>query len=178
MDEKKDFKNMSERNHHVAVTGIIIKDRKYLIVKRAGNREKFNNLWSVPGGKIEKKDYEKSKDTSEHWYNVLENNLRREVKEEVGLEIKNIKYLTSLTFMKGEVPVLVVSFYADYDKGEVVLDEESVDYEWVSLEEAKEYDLIEGIYEEIEMVEGLLRGERVGERSKMTNSGVKDIKND
>lgn len=162
MEEIKDFKNMSERNHHVAVTGIVIKDGKYLIVKRAGNREKFNDLWTVPGGKIERKDYGRSKDTSEHWYNVLEDNLRREVKEEVGLEIKNIKYLTSLTFMKGEVPVLVVSMYADFDRGEVVLNEEGVDYKWVSLEEARDYDLIEGIYEELEMMDRVLRGEGVG----------------
>jgi hypothetical protein len=30
------------------------------------------------------------------------------------------------------------------------------DYQWVDLEEAKSYELIEGIYEEIEMLDNLL----------------------
>jgi len=150
---------MDERNHHVVVTGIVVKDGKYLITKRAGNREAFNDRWTVPGGKIEKSDYDRPKDTEVHWYNVLEDVLRREIREETGLMIKNLKYLTSLTFMKGEVPVLVVSMYADHHEGDVVLNDESVDYKWVSLEEAKEYDLIEGIYEELEMLDGVLGGE-------------------
>jgi|ETNmetMinimDraft_2_1059921.scaffolds.fasta_scaffold02540_2 8-oxo-dGTP pyrophosphatase MutT (NUDIX family) len=157
---------MDERNHHIAVTAIIVKNGKYLITKRAGNREAFNDLWTVPGGKIEKSDYERPKDTEAHWYNVLEEALRREVMEELGLEIGDLKYLTNLTFMKKDVPVLVVSMYTESHTGEVKINDESVDHKWVSLEEAKNYDLIEGIYEELEMLDELLRGEKIGEWKK------------
>jgi len=139
--------------HHVVVTGIIIRGGKYLITKRASHLKAFPNLWTVPGGKLELKDYEdKSKDTNSHWYNVLENLLRREVKEKTGLDIKNIKYLTSLTFISPDgIPTVIISFFADHHAGEVLLNEESMDHAWVSLEEAKNYELIEGIYEELEI---------------------------
>ena len=153
-----------EDKHIVAITGIIVKDGRYLITQRNFNKNAFPGKWTVPGGRLEVGDYIDSlKDTSEHWYNVLEKVLRREVKEEVGLEIKNIKYLTSMAFIRGDEPALIISLYADYKGGEVLLNEESVDYRWVSLEEAKEYDLIEGIYKELEMLEEILNGREVGE---------------
>ena len=83
--------------HEVAVTAIIIKDRKYLITRRSPNKKRFPGMWTVPGGKVETSDYLKlPKDTEFYWYNVLEKTLKREVKEEVGIEIDNIEYVTSL----------------------------------------------------------------------------------
>lgn len=153
--------------HYVVATGIIIKDEKYLITKRAEWEKAFPGKWTVPGGKLEVKDYikkEKDTDTDSHWYNILENLLKREVKEETGLIIKNIKYLTSMTFIRPDnIPVLVVSLYADYDSGDVKLSKDMADYAWVSLEEAKNYDLIEGIYGELEMLDKILKGEEAGE---------------
>ncbi|MAH07225.1 hypothetical protein CMI38_03175 [Candidatus Pacearchaeota archaeon] len=150
--------------HVVAITGVIVKDGKYLITKRSLDKKAFPGKWTVPGGRLEVVDYiNTEKDTGDHWYNVLEKVLRREVKEEVGLEIGNIRYLASMTFMRGDDPALIVSLFADHVSGEVVLDEESIDYRWVDLEEARSCDLIEGIYEELEMLDELLRGEKIGE---------------
>ena len=157
---------MSDNKHLIAVTGIIVKEDKYLITKRSPNKRLFPNMWTVPGGNLEVTDYiDEKKDTSQHWYNVLERVLKREIKEEVGLVIKDIKYLTSMTMIAGENPLLIVSLFADHLEGEVILNEESVDYAWVSLEEAKEYDLIEGIYEELEMLDELLKNRRSKEWS-------------
>lgn len=154
---------MTEK-HYIAVTGIIIKDGKYLITKRSLNKKAFPGKWTVPGGNLEMEDYiNLEKDTSVHWYNVLEKVLRREIKEEVGLEVKNIGYITSMTFMKGDEPMLIVSLYVDYESGGVVLDEESIDYKWVNLEEAKKYDLIEGIYEELEILDEMLKNGKMNE---------------
>ncbi len=156
-----------DKKHFVTVTGIIIKEGKYLITKRSLNKKAFPGKWTVPGGNLEVEDYiNLPKDTKDHWYNIFEKVLMREVKEEVGLEISNIGYLTSMTFLKGENPCLIVSLYADYSSGDVVLDEESIDFAWVSLEEAKDYDLIEGIYEELVMLDKVLKGEKVQEWSK------------
>lgn len=160
---------MSEENlHAVTATAIIIKDNKYLITKRALTKKTFPGLWTVPGGNLELTDYkDKPKDTSAHWYNILENLIKREVKEETGLEIKDIGYLTSMTFIKPNgVPGLIFSFFANHDSGDVTLNDESIDHAWVTLEEAKNYELIEGIYEELIMLDKLLKENKFEEWKK------------
>ena len=37
------------------------------------------------------------------------------------------------------------------------LDEDSIDYKWVTVKEAENYDLIDGILEEIKMVDDILK---------------------
>ena len=154
--------------HYVVATGIIIKDGKYLITKRAPTEKAFPNKWTVPGGKLEVDDYiNKPKDTSAHWYNILENLLRREIMEETGLEIKNLKYLTSLTFIRPDgIPTLIISLYSDYASGEIKLCPDLTEYAWVNLAQAKTYELIEGIYEELEMLDKVLKGENIDEWKK------------
>lgn len=85
--------------------------------------------------------------------------LKREVKEEVNLEIKNIRYLTDMTFIRPDgIPVVCLSYFADYKSGKVKLDDDAVDFVWVSAKEAKDYELIEGIYEEIVMADKIIKG--------------------
>lgn len=149
--------------HEVAITAIVVKDGKYLITRRVLTKKRFPGKWTVPGGRLETSDYVNlPKDTDECWYNVLERVVRREVREEVGLEIKNIEYVTSLATMdKDGTPILIISCMADWASGEVVLQESETDkYVWVSLEEAKSYDLIGGIDEELQMADARQRGEK------------------
>ncbi|QQG38731.1 MAG: NUDIX domain-containing protein [Candidatus Woesearchaeota archaeon] len=157
-----------QKAHYIAITGIIVKDGKFLITKRAPHEKVFPNLWTVPGGKLELNDYiNNPKDTKDHWYNICEKVLKREVKEETGLDIKNIRYLTSLTFIRPDnIPVLVLSLYSDYDKGQVKLSKDMVAYAWVVLEEAKNYQMIEGIYEELEMLDKVLKGNKIDQWKK------------
>ncbi|MBS3074603.1 NUDIX domain-containing protein [Candidatus Pacearchaeota archaeon] len=154
----------SQKAHYIVVTGIIIKDGKFLITKRAPTEKAFPNQWTVPGGKLELKDYlNRPKDTSSHWYNIFEELLKREVMEEVGLKIKNLGYLTSLSYIRSDsIPTIIVSLFADYDDGEIKLCSALTEYAWVTLEEAKSYDLIEGIYEELGMLDRLLKGDSAG----------------
>ena len=147
--------------HEVVITAIIVKDGKYLIMRRVPTKRRFPGMWTVPGGRLETKDYINSpKETKEYWYNVLEKTLRREVKEEAGIEIKNIAYVTSLaTVHQDGAPSLVISAMADYASGEIKLQpEECDDHAWVSLEEAKKYALIDGIYDELVMADEQRRG--------------------
>ena len=91
--------------------------------------------------------------------------------EEVGLEINNIKYLTSLSYIRSDnIPTIIVSLFADYSEGKVKLCPALTEYVWVTLEEAKNYDLIEGIYEELEMLDRFLKGESAGIWKKDNNS--------
>ena len=153
--------------HYIVVTGIIIKDGKYLITKRASFEKAFPNQWTVPGGKLEFSDYSKRpKDTAHHWYNIFEDLLRREVIEETDLQIKNIRYLTSMCYIRPDgIPTIIVSLFADYYSGEVKLCNALTESAWVSLEESKKYELIEGIYEELEMLDKLLKGKNISEWS-------------
>ena len=147
--------------HEVVITAIIAKDGKYLVTKRSANKKRFPNMWTVPGGKLETDDYiNLPKDTTDYWYNVLEKVLRREVMEEVGLEIKNITYVTSLATVHGDGnPSLVISCLADYDSGEVKLKlDETDEFRWVTIEEAKKLDLIDGIFDELVMADNQAKG--------------------
>ena len=59
-------------------------------------------------------------------------------------------------------PSLVISCMADWKSGEVKLQKEECDEEaWVTLEEAKNYKLIDGIYDELVMTEALRQGKIV-----------------
>jgi 8-oxo-dGTP pyrophosphatase MutT (NUDIX family) len=115
----------------------------------------------VPGGKLETGDYtERPKDAADYWYNVLEAVVTREVKEEVGLTIANVDYVTSLATIHAEgTPSLVISVMAEWQSGEVILQEEETDqFAWVSLEEARGYDLVDGILDELVMADNKVRG--------------------
>ncbi|MDP3958328.1 MAG: NUDIX domain-containing protein [bacterium] len=150
--------------HEVAITAIIVKDNKYLITRRSASKKRFPGMWTVPGGKLETSDYlSLEKDTEHYWYNVLERTLRREVKEEVGLDIERIEYLTSLATVHGDGnPSLVISCVADWASGNVALKkDESDDFAWVTSEEAKHYPLIDGIHDELAMADRKRAGERL-----------------
>ena len=149
--------------HEVVITAIIVKEGKLLITRRSKSKKRFPGMWTVPGGKLETDDYVNlPKDTKEYWYNVLEQVLRREVKEEVGIEIKNIEYVTSLATIHSDGnPSLVISCKADYSSGEVKLQEEETDeFAWVNIEEARAYDLIDGIFDELVMADNLIKGNK------------------
>lgn len=142
--------------HEVAVTAIVIKGGKYLIVQRSNSEKRFPGYWTVPGGRIDVADYTAwPKDTHGYWYNVLEKTLKREIKEETGIEIENIDYLTSLaTVHKDKSPSLVIFCTASYKSGKITLQADELQtYAWVSAKEAKDYQLIDGILDEIIMAE-------------------------
>lgn len=147
--------------HRITSTAIIYKDNKFLILKRSPEKKAFPNKWTVPGGGLEIDDYINTPKNKEGlWYFAIEKSLQREVKEECNLEVGKAKYLLDITFIKPDgVPAIILSFYCKYKSGEVKLDKDSVEYAWVSFEEAKKYDLIDGILGELEMVDRILKGE-------------------
>ncbi|MFH1451649.1 MAG: NUDIX domain-containing protein [archaeon] len=148
---------MIDKVHYVAVTGIIRNSEgKYLICKRSENEMAFPNKWCVPGGKIEVKEFvDTPKDTNDHWFDIFEKTLRREILEEIGITIKNLGYVSNLAFIRPNgFSTIIVSLHADHDAGEVCLaQDELTEHSWVTLDEAKNYDLIENIFEQIEKVD-------------------------
>lgn len=93
----------------------IRKDGKYLLLKRSKYKKYAPNIISPFGGKI---------DQNENPYDGA----IREIKEEAGIDIKNLKLESVILELTKdpEVPVnrLVFQFSADYDKGEVIASDE------------------------------------------------------
>ena len=147
--------------HRIALTAIIYNDEgKYLVTQRSLTKKAFPGKWTVPVGGLETDDYIHTKPTTSagQWYNALEITLRREIKEEVNLEVEKPEYLLDITFIRPDgIPVLILSYYAKYKSGQVKLDSDSIKYKWVTVEEANKMDLIDGIAEEIEMVDKILK---------------------
>lgn len=149
--------------HRITTTTLVYKPNfTYLITKRAMHKKVMPGKWTIPGGGLSVDDYintPPSTKGAQQWYGALEKSLRREIREEVNLEIGKPEFLVDLTFIRPDgIPVICFSYFAPYVSGEVKLDEDATDFKWVTLEEAKDYDLIEGIWGEIEMAEKLIRG--------------------
>jgi 8-oxo-dGTP pyrophosphatase MutT (NUDIX family) len=165
---------LDPRLHFVVATAIIVKDNtfdsagdvaekatRFLIAKRASHEKAFPNKWTVPGGKLVLHEYSHLPKTSPNhpqWYNVVDWVLRKEVKEEVGLEIHKPQYLCDLVFVRPDgYPVVTLSYWCRYKSGNVKLCKDLTDHAWVTLEEAKNYDLIDGIWDELREVDKQLR---------------------
>lgn len=155
---------MDKELHRIAITGIVYNEEyKYLIIRRSLSKKAFPGMWTVPGGGINTDDYTSTPPTHANgqWYNVVEQTLRREIQEEVNVEIEKPEYLLDLTFIRPDnVPVLVLSYMCKYRSGDVTIEGDggdTIDFAWVTLDEVKNYDLIEGIAEEIEMVDKILK---------------------
>ncbi|HEX4104359.1 MAG TPA: NUDIX domain-containing protein [Candidatus Paceibacterota bacterium] len=153
-------KPLDPRVHFVVATALVVRDGKFLITKRSTSEKVFPGKWTSPGGKVTREDYESlpwSAPSHPQWYNVMELALRREVREETGLEIEKPNYLTDLVFIRPDgYPVVTFSYWARYKRGEVKLNHEMTDFAWVTAEEAKKYDLIDGILNEIITVDEIL----------------------
>lgn len=140
----------------VLVTSIIFNsENKILLTRRTLNKKRFPGMWTVPGGHLET-DYMQTDSAYEAvWYDVLEKGLKREIKEETNLEIKDIKYLRSI----GMGTNLIVSYYSEVEGSweNVKLQEEECDqYAWVEPANAVNYKLIGPIYPQI-LEAGLIR---------------------
>lgn len=95
----------------INVVGAIYRDDKWLMIKRSEKEEYAPGIIAMVGGKVENGGEE---------YNILENTLRREVLEEVGIEIgEDMTYVESIGFIsKKWGPVVDVIFLCKHEKGE------------------------------------------------------------
>ena len=123
----------------VEVVNAIIKNsqNKFLVIKRK-DEGIHPNKWAFPGGIIEEGE-------------DLEQALKREIKEEVGLEVKKIiKKISEYNYQrednsktKGEC------FLIETENSDVKINNEVQDFKWVSFEEFEELDYVKGLDEEL-----------------------------
>ena len=126
--------------HIIAITGIIVKNGKVLIIKRGKQEIAFPNMWTLPGGKVERGD------------SILKT-LKKEIYEEVGLEIKDeIDFLNEYNFIRPDnYSVVGLSFVCKYRSGKIVLEQGLDDYKWVDEKNYLQYNLISGIKKDLKM---------------------------
>ncbi|MBI4779066.1 nucleotide exchange factor GrpE [Candidatus Falkowbacteria bacterium] len=123
----------------VGVSAFIFNNKGELLLTRS---PKWNNSWVVPGGKVE-------------FGESMEKTLKREMKEELNLDISGMEYLTTVelnrTKERPDLHMVVNEFVARADNQEVIINDEHSSYEWRKPEDwLKEKDLYRGIREIIE----------------------------
>ncbi|MFZ3076929.1 MAG: NUDIX domain-containing protein [Candidatus Aenigmatarchaeota archaeon] len=118
---------------------IIEKEGKFLILKRSEKDEFRANEWDIPGGGM--KFGEEPKEC-----------LKREVKEESGLDIDNIKPLSFWTFFKdsGRTQVFVVNVLCKHKSGKVILSNEHSEFKWIDSDEVGKFNIYEGAEKDFE----------------------------
>ena len=111
------------------VAAIIIKKNKFFVAQR--NRNKHMGLsWEFPGGKVEKGE-------------TFEVALKREIKEELNIDIDIKKKLGEENYQDEKINVRLHYFICSHIKGAINLSEHE-DSAWVTKNEFKNYNFAEG----------------------------------
>lgn len=112
------------RNPRPTATGLIFYKNRLLLTKRA--KKLFKGWWDLPGGYVEHGE-------------TAEQALKREVKEETGLDIKIKKffgtYSGTASFGEDEYWVLSVVFIAEAKKGELQANDDVSASRWFAKKE-------------------------------------------
>ena len=120
-----------------AIKGIILKDDKVLILKRSMNEDHAQNLWDIPGGKV---DFGESPIEC----------LRREIREESNLEVEIIRPLRIWSFFKNsQTQIIGITMLCKYNSGKVKLSEEHTSFKWIKPEEIKGINALDGIKKDV-----------------------------
>jgi 8-oxo-dGTP diphosphatase len=128
--------------HIVAITAFVksADGKRFLVLQRGKHEIAYPGLWAFPGGKAEQGE-------------SVQDTLRREVKEETGLEIEETKeYLKDFTFLRKDGHNVIGFCFLVRAKGEkVILDKDFDAYRWVTPAEFASLDHIAGMEEETEL---------------------------
>lgn len=114
------------KNYRITAAAVIIKGDHVLLGKKPKDVGPYANTWIIPGGGI---NFEKE---------TVEEALVREIHEEAGITIKNIKPLAFITDNEpnkhGVMTYFVHLVYtADYDSGEIRAGDDVAYLEWVPI---------------------------------------------
>ena len=124
-----------------SAVAILDDDSNMLLLLRSEKSRWMPKKWGLPGGKVE------SGETSEQA-------AIRETKEEANLNIQNLTYLKNLSNKAVDL------FYVTSYDGNVQIDFEHDDYEWVSRADVEQYDTTPRI---VEIFDWILKNERTNE---------------
>ncbi len=127
----------------VIATVIFNSDKMVLLAKRSMTEDVLPGYWGIPGGKVESRG---------NIQDILESEIKREVHEEIGINIKNLKYIESHLNESGK---LNICFVSEIDKGEPKLLDETEEIGWFTLKQAKEMKLTPHTLERLKLAYNL-----------------------
>ena len=126
---------MEKIRFHITVKGIVIYNKKILLMKRVRPSSDGLGYWELPGGGLE--------------YGETPNQaLIRELKEETGLTIDIVKPAYTFTKIRSDYQTVGIGYLCLANDDHVILSHEHTDYRFVKSSELKEY-LNEEIYQDI-----------------------------
>ena len=116
-----------DKIQRIEVTAFIINKNKTLILKRAEHKKVLPGFFELPGGGVE-------------FGEGLEDALKREVKEEIDLEIKVNKLYSSFSSIINNTQYIDIQFYVEIISNlEIRLSPEHVGFKWISENEIDNY---------------------------------------
>lgn len=122
----------------IAVKSFIVKDNKLLIIKRNFKDTHKPKIWEIPGGRL----------------NLGENpftGLKRETKEETGLDIEILNPLNVKHFIRDDKQkITMVIFLCKALNDDMKLGEEHSEFDWIKIEKCKEK-LSEFFHKEVDL---------------------------
>jgi len=127
--------------YSVIVNSVIINsENKVLIAQRSHEEGHEGGKWSIPGGKIESVGEE---------HDILLKNIKKEIFEEVGVEIfDDIVLAHDNTFTRSNGDnVLALVFVCKYKSGEAKPLEDTVDVKWIGKDEIGNYEFSPNVKE-------------------------------
>lgn len=128
---------------HLVVAGVIVEDERILIAQRLpGGR--IGNRWEFPGGKLE-------------WGESPEAGLRREIREELNLEVRVGAVLDAIHYALDESTAFAVLFYWCRVVGGALELKGCQDTRWITVEELSTSDFLESNLPVVHMLEDRVR---------------------
>jgi 8-oxo-dGTP diphosphatase len=101
---------MPDHRYMVNIEGAVVKDGRYLMIIHGEGEEHAAGVLAFPGGKVEDNEMASS---------VLEETARRELREEVDIEVGDeMAYVDSASFVAGDDQDIDVVFLCCYRSGE------------------------------------------------------------
>ena len=107
----------------VVVKGVLIRNKRILIVQRSHTDSVGAGTWEVVGGNL-------------NFGELLDDALKREYLEEVGLRITVKRLLFSTTFFTSKSrQIVLLSYLCESEESKIVLSSEHEQYLWVAKDE-------------------------------------------
>ena len=110
-----------------SVTAAVIEERGRVLIARRKRGDRCEGRWEFPGGKIESGE-------------TPEESLKRELHEELGIDVSVGERLIACPFRAGEVPMELLVYRTRIVKGEIVCHDHD-EVRWIEPGELEGYDL-------------------------------------